>query len=85
MAGDPDPFNRWEAGNQYATQLILDRVAAAQAGRPAPSAAAFVAAFGRNLADETLDDAFRAYLLALPSEEYIAEQMAVVDVDAIHA
>ncbi|MBN9527436.1 MAG: aminopeptidase N [Alphaproteobacteria bacterium] len=85
MAGDPDPFNRWEAGNQYATQLILERVAAAQAGKPAPSAAAFVAAFGRNLADETLDDAFRAYLLALPSEEYIAEQMAVVDVDAIHA
>lgn len=85
MAGDPDPFNRWEAGNQYATQLILDRVAAAQRGAPAPSAAAFVAAFGRNLADETLDDAFRAYLLALPSEEYIAEQMAVVDVDAIHA
>ncbi len=85
MAGDPDPFNRWEAGNQYATQLILGRVAAARAGQAAPSSAAFVDAFGRNLADETLDDAFRAYLLGLPSEEYIAEQMAVVDVEAIHA
>jgi aminopeptidase N len=41
-------------------------------------------AFAATLADPALDAAFRAQALSLPSETYIAEQMAVIDVDAIH-
>src|SRR3972149_4389366 len=46
---------------------------------------AFVAAFARVLADAPRDPAFGAEALILPSEVYIAEQLAEVDPDAIHA
>ena len=42
-------------------------------------------AFARVLADGARDPAFAAEALSLPSEGYIAEQMDVVDPDAIHA
>jgi aminopeptidase N len=85
MAHDSDPFNRWEAGQRLATSLMLRGVEALRAGRTAEVPRAFVAAFGRLLADAHRDPAFAAEALALPSETYVAEQMPVVDPDAIHA
>jgi aminopeptidase N len=40
---------------------------------------------GRVLNDRSLDAAFVAHMLALPSEAYIAESMATIDPPAIHA
>ncbi|MCA1941480.1 MAG: aminopeptidase N, partial [Caenispirillum bisanense] len=86
MAHDPDTFARWEAGQQYAVDLLLKMVAAHAAGsNEGPDTAAFVEALGRSAADESLDAAFRAQVLALPSEDFLAEQMAVIDIDGIHA
>ncbi|GAA0568668.1 aminopeptidase N [Caenispirillum bisanense] len=86
MAHDPDTFARWEAGQQYATDLLLAAVAArADGSNSAPDTAEFVAALGQCAADDSLDPAFRAQVLALPSEDYLAEQMAVIDVEGIHA
>ena len=34
MAHDPVPFVRWESGQQYATALMLDLIAAQQRGEP---------------------------------------------------
>ncbi|HEX9179429.1 MAG TPA: DUF3458 domain-containing protein, partial [Burkholderiales bacterium] len=85
MAHDSDPFNRWEAGQRLATRVILQGVETLRAGRTPELPEAFVAAFGRLLADARRDPAFAAEALALPSETYIAEQMEVVDPDAIHA
>jgi aminopeptidase N len=45
----------------------------------------FLDAAKRVLSDSSKDPAFAAEMLALPSENYIAEQMPVVDPDAIHA
>jgi aminopeptidase N len=75
MARDSDPFNRWEAGQRLATDVILKR-----GGEPSP---AFVDAARRVLADP--DPAFAAEALALPSETFLAESMQVVDPDALHA
>ncbi len=44
-----------------------------------------VAAMRRILADADRDPAFAAEALTLPSEAFLADQLAVVDVDAIHA
>ncbi|MGE4219235.1 MAG: aminopeptidase N [Alphaproteobacteria bacterium] len=85
MAHDRDPFNRWESGQQYATALILRMVAELQAGRtPAPDTT-FISALSSLLDDAPADRAFAAEALALPSEDFIAGQMPVVDVVGVHA
>ncbi len=84
MAHDTDPFNRWEAGQQYATRLLLDMIGQVQAGKQPKTDGRFIAAVAKNLKEETLDHAFRAQMLLLPSEDFLGQQMPVVDVDAIH-
>jgi len=76
MAHDSDAFNRWEAGQRLAGAIILHK-----AGKPTP---AFVEACARVLAAGGADPAFAAEALALPSETFLAEQMEVVDPDALH-
>ncbi len=85
FANDSDPFARWEAGQQLASQLLLDLVAVHQRGETLALDADFVDAFARTLEDDSLDRAFVAEALTLPGEAYLADQMATVDVDAIHA
>jgi aminopeptidase N len=84
MAYDSDPFNRWEAGQRLAANLMLDSIAAVKAGGEPRVPESFVAAFGRVLADADADPAFAAEALMLPSEGFLAEQMSEVDPDAIH-
>jgi aminopeptidase N len=74
MAHDDDPFNRWEAGQRLAADIILKR-----SGEPSQ---AFLEAARRVLAEK--DHAFAADALSLPSEAFLAEQMEVVDPDALH-
>jgi aminopeptidase N len=83
IAHDPDPFNRWEAGRDYAMAL-LTRLAQAP---DAPVDAAYLAAMAA-AADAPLDPAFKALTLGLPGEEEIVAQMAraglVPDPLAVH-
>ncbi len=85
LAHDEDAFVRWESGQSLATGMLLDLVAAGQAGRPLQLAPGLAEAFARILAEPELDRALAAQLLTLPAESYIGEQLAVIDVDAIHA
>ena len=85
LARDPDPFCRWEAGQQLAVRLLLVLTEAGQAGRPLEVPAAFVEALREVLTAEELDPAFRAVALTLPSETYLAEYMAAIDPEAVHA
>jgi aminopeptidase N len=83
---DPEPFARWEAGQQVATCALLDRIEAYRSGaKAAPLDPDLVTALRCILADTDRDPAFAAEALALPSETFLADQLAVVDVDAIHA
>ena len=83
-AHDTDPFVRWESGQQYATGLLLDRVAALRRGDPVSVDPALIEAMAATLALGDADPAFAAEALSLPSETFLADQMAVADVDAIH-
>ena len=85
LAHDSDPFNRWEAGQRLAGRLILAAAGEFAAGRPAQWPASFVAAAARRLARTDDDPAFVAEALTLPGEATLAEDMAVVDPDALHA
>jgi aminopeptidase N len=84
MAHDTDELNRWEAGQRLALAIILRGVDAIRAGQAVEVPRAFVDAVGRVLADGARDPAFAAEALVLPSEPYVAEQIEVVDPDAIH-
>ena len=84
MAHDSDPFNRWEAGQQLAQQVLLDRVSSWGKGEPAPLPDAFVEAFGRLLADTTLDGSEKALSLTLPSEPLLGQALECIDVEAVH-
>jgi aminopeptidase N len=75
MAHDDDAFNRWEAGQRLAADIILNKH-----GEPSQD---YLEAALRVLAEK--DHAFVAETLALPSEAFLAEQLAVVDPDALHA
>jgi aminopeptidase N len=85
MAHDSDAFNRWEAGQRLALGIMLRGITAAQGGGALELPRAFADAARRVVADSSKDPAFAAEMLALPSESYVAEQMQVVDPDAIHA
>jgi aminopeptidase N len=84
MAYDSDAFNRWEAGQRLATALMLKGVEEVRAGREFKAPESFVEAFARVLAGSPADPAFAAEALTLPTETFLAEQMEVVDPDAIH-
>jgi aminopeptidase N len=85
LAHDSDPFNRWEAGQRLYSRLILDATAAISAGGAPDWPASVAAAAARVLEDAEADPAFAAEALSLPGEATLAEQMEVVDPDALHA
>jgi len=85
LAHDSDPFNRWEAGQRLYSRLILDATATIRAGGAPDWPAGVAAAAARVLADAEADPAFAAEALSLPGEATLAEQLEVVDPDALHA
>src|SRR4029453_14333548 len=68
LSYDSDPFNRWEAGQRLAMNLLLQGVAAHRAGAAVLFPDYLADAFGRVLADAGDDPAFAAEALALPPE-----------------
>ncbi len=83
---DTDPVARWDAGQQVATRMLLDRVAAHQRAQAMPPLDPdLVAAMHQTLADADRDPAFAAEALVLPGETTLADEMDVVAVDSIHA
>lgn len=82
MRHDSDPYNRWEAGQRLTLRRFL---AALHAGQPLVLDPAFIETMRVVLTHPELDPAFKALALTLPEESYIAEQLNVVEPQAIHA
>jgi len=85
LAHESDDFNRWEAGQELAMGALLRLVTDVQQAHELAVDTELLDAFGKVLNDADIDKALAARILTLPSESYIADQMAVVDVEAIHA
>jgi aminopeptidase N len=83
MAHDSDPFNRWDAGQQLSLKYILEQVSAWQQGATLLVPEIFIESFKQILIDRQADPAFVALAMALPMENWIGQQMEVVDPDAI--
>jgi len=86
LAHDSDPFNQWEAGQRLMLQSALDAIQQNKdvTGLPVLSDA-LVSALRNVLRHPGLDAAFKELTLTLPSENYIADQLAVVDPQRVHA
>lgn len=84
LSYDSDTFNRWEAGQQLAGKAILQLIADVQNNRELTLDTVVINAFRQILSNSWEDLSYFALLLSLPSEIYMAEQMPVVDVTAIH-
>ena len=68
LAHDTDPFNKWEAGRALSRETLM----ALAADGTAPSAA-YLDGLMTVASDASLDPAFRALVLRLPSEDDIAQ------------
>ena len=85
MANDSDEFNRWQAGQSYALRVLTAAAGSFRKGTEPDPATAFIAALAAGLRDETLEPAYRAEILKMPSEADIARDIGKdVDPNAIH-
>ena len=76
--GDSDPFNRWEAAQGLARAIMLD-------AEPAPSLIdSFADALKACLDDDRLEPAFKALIIALPTESDLAQAMNPIDPAFLH-
>jgi aminopeptidase N len=82
LAHDTDPFCRWEAGQRLGLRRLLT---ALQCDTLPLLDEAYLQALRGVLRHPQLDPAFKAMVLVLPGEGYIAEQLEVVDPQRIHA
>ena len=81
MSHDPDGFNRWDAGQRLAVDVIQSLVGAGDTGEIEPR---LVEAYRKLLSETGLDQALVAKMLQLPSEAYLIELEDSADVAAIH-
>ncbi|MGR3320642.1 MAG: aminopeptidase N [Pseudooceanicola sp.] len=83
LAHDTDPFCKWEAGRALARDVLLRMLNDGAAPDPG-----YLGALRATLADDSLDPAFVALVLALPSEDDLAQAQVdagrVPDPQAIH-
>ena len=82
---DPDPFQRWDCLQRYATETLLAAAAAWRAGSHAAPDEGLITAIAALLDQAERDPAFVAEAITLPSETALAEEMAEIDVEALHA
>lgn len=81
---DGDAFNRWEAWQLYLLRTLLSMVNDFQQGKALNVPSDLVATFQMLLTTDKADQYLSAEMLLLPSEKYIGEQMAEINIEAIH-
>ncbi len=85
MSHDSDGFNRWDACQQLAVQVLCEGIASYDVGNTMEQEPLLLQAFARLLKDASLDQAMVARMFELPSELYLAEILPKpINVDGIH-
>ncbi len=84
FAHDSDSFNRWEAGQRLATDVLLEMATDVEDGWKVEAPENFLQAFRVALNDQATDPALLSLALTLPGEPELAEAMGVADPGAIH-
>ncbi len=82
---DNDPYNRWDAMQRLCARQILNLIKLYQAGGPLNMPQSLLDVVGHLLNAENNDSWLLSELLTLPKEAYVAQSMAVINPDALHA
>ena len=82
---DTDPLVRWDAGQRFASNVLLSMARSWRDGSIPTLDPSVIAAAAATLATGEADPAFAAEALALPGEAYLADQQEIADPEAIHA
>jgi len=82
MACDTDPFNQWEASQQYASRVMLTMIGSGES-EWSQQYQGLVHAYGGLLSNTSIDLALIAEMMVLPGEKYLAEMLESVDVHKI--
>ncbi len=82
MSCDTDAFNRWEAGQEYATRIMLGMIESADENLVAQHQG-LLEAYRIILSDNEMDLALIAEMMILPSEKYLGEMLDRIDVHKI--
>jgi aminopeptidase N len=89
MVHDSDGFNRWNASQLLAIDIIGELQADRAQGRelilPQSLVDAYSGVLNSALSDPTLDKAMIAQLLSLPTQGFLIERASLADVESIHA
>ncbi len=84
MANDSDPFNRWDAAFHLSESVILELTNVLQQGQKPILNQLFIDAVKQVLMDQESDKSLLGMALSLPEENYLAQQMQVIDPDNLH-
>ena len=85
MAHDSDAFNRWDSAQALLINILIVMIQQYQSAQALQVPSMLIDALRIALRDRHMDPALLDRILTLPSENYLADQMTVIDVDAIHA
>lgn len=78
MAHDSDSFNRFEASQVVAMEIILSLVEDVKAGKKLELNPKYIAAYGKILNDSSLDEAFKALSMTIPAEGILHQEQKVI-------
>lgn len=84
MSCDSDAFNQWDAGQQYASQVMLELINADEIAI-SEKLQGLLRAIEDLLNNSQIDKPLLAEMLCLPGEKYLAEQCTPIDVHKIHS
>ncbi len=82
MEKDTDSFNRREMSQKISQKLLSSMISQARAGKNPEADARFIKAMGGVINDDSMDPAFRAQMLQLPSYAVLAQSESVLDAKA---
>lgn len=84
MSNETDGFNRWDAGQKLAVDVIQALAKDFRADKPLSVDERLIEAYRGLLNSDSIDKALLSKMLLLPSESYLIELSDVADIDAIH-
>ncbi len=85
MAHDSDAFNRWDAAQQLATQMLIQLAQAHSAGETLVLDTDFVEGFRQILLDDRLDGSIKSFMLTLPEVRLLAQHIYPVNIEGLRA
>ena len=83
LAHDCDPFNQWDAAQRLCVDTALNAIQSPALPQQILNAD-LIEGLRTVLRNESLDSAFKEVVLTLPSESYLAEQLAELDPVKVH-